>query len=167
MLAHVISVDAQRPNHVTVFALTNDIEKAKAFMGSPELKETMKAAGVKGKPEMVFLENVELAMAPPTAEQTSLPDVVQAIEVKDFDAWKTAFEAQSDARKAAGIAGYCIHRDVDAPSKVYVMYQAESHDVLKKYLNSPETKKAQKAAGVKGPSKVWYENDKEFVSYGN
>ncbi len=32
-----------------------DVEKAKAFAGSNDLKETMKAAGVIGRPDMFFL----------------------------------------------------------------------------------------------------------------
>ena len=43
------------PNEITVTLDMADAEKAKAFVTSKDLKETMKKAGVKGKPEISLL----------------------------------------------------------------------------------------------------------------
>ena len=42
------------PNDVTVYHEFSNMEKAKAFAGSPRLKEVMQAAGVQGAPDIWF-----------------------------------------------------------------------------------------------------------------
>ena len=41
-------------------------------------------------------------------------------EVKDFDTYKTGFDAHEDARKAAGIDA-TAYRKLDSPNTVYVI----------------------------------------------
>lgn len=47
--------NADKPNEVVVLFEVSDMAKAKAFTTSPDLKEKMKAAGVMGPPDIVFL----------------------------------------------------------------------------------------------------------------
>ena len=42
------------PNNVTIYHHFESMEAAKAFMGSPQLKEAMMAAGVQGEPKVWF-----------------------------------------------------------------------------------------------------------------
>lgn len=44
------------PNDITVILGWSDVEKARAFTQSPDLKEAMQKAGVTGPPEVRFLE---------------------------------------------------------------------------------------------------------------
>jgi quinol monooxygenase YgiN len=44
------------PNEITVILGWSDVEKAKAFTQSPDLKEAMEKAGVTGPPEVRFLK---------------------------------------------------------------------------------------------------------------
>ena len=46
---------ADNPNEVVIAIDAADLEKAKAFASSDELKARMTSAGVKGKPEILFL----------------------------------------------------------------------------------------------------------------
>lgn len=46
---------ADNPNEVVILLDAEDLEKARAFASSSELKARMIKAGVKGKPEIVFL----------------------------------------------------------------------------------------------------------------
>lgn len=46
---------ADNPNEVVVTLDMQDVEKAKQFAASPELKEKMKAAGVNEKPVIYYL----------------------------------------------------------------------------------------------------------------
>ena len=49
--------DADNPNKVTMLFDAEDLEQAKEFASSDELRETMQEAGVIGKPEIYFLKN--------------------------------------------------------------------------------------------------------------
>jgi quinol monooxygenase YgiN len=51
--------DNADPNLVTVVMQTPSLDRAKAFAGSAELKETMAKAGIQGPPEVRFLDDVE------------------------------------------------------------------------------------------------------------
>ncbi len=48
--------DVEDSNHVVLLFKAEDMTKARAFAASAELKDAMKAAGVKGKPDIYFLE---------------------------------------------------------------------------------------------------------------
>ena len=43
------------PNEVLILFEAADFSKAKALTNSPDLKESMEASGVQGRPEIVFL----------------------------------------------------------------------------------------------------------------
>ncbi len=47
------------PNEITAILGWSDVEKAKSFIQSPELKAAMEKAGVTGPPEVRFLEATE------------------------------------------------------------------------------------------------------------
>jgi hypothetical protein len=49
--------DAQDPNEVTLFFETGDIQRAKAFIESADLRETMQKVGVVDKPDIRFLND--------------------------------------------------------------------------------------------------------------
>ncbi|WP_254271736.1 putative quinol monooxygenase [Haloarcula marina] len=51
--------DAENPNEIVMLAEYDSEENARAFSESEELPEIMKEAGVKGEPEIRFLELTE------------------------------------------------------------------------------------------------------------
>jgi quinol monooxygenase YgiN len=97
------------------------------------------------------------------AEAPKMPTTaaVAVFEVKDYAAWKTAFDASQTERQQAGIVGHGITRDVANPNKIALYTPAGSIEQLKAYFAKPELKKANKAAGVKGQPKVWLMNHVE------
>ncbi len=48
--------NADDPSEVILLFEASDLAKAKEFAGASELKEKMKAAGIQGSPDIVFLE---------------------------------------------------------------------------------------------------------------
>lgn len=46
-------------NEEVIITTWSDVEQARAFASSPELREAMQRAGVQGMPEVLFLEEVE------------------------------------------------------------------------------------------------------------
>ena len=53
---HAVYRTATKPNEVTVTHDFASIHRAKAFAGSPRLREVMKGAGVMGKPTIWFVK---------------------------------------------------------------------------------------------------------------
>ncbi len=49
--------NADDPSDVVLLFEAGDVAKAKAFAGSPDLKEKMQEAGVVGPPDIVFLSD--------------------------------------------------------------------------------------------------------------
>ena len=58
-LATIVYRDAVDPNLVTIVNRVKDIEGAKRYGGSPELRAAMEKAGVLGAPEISFVEEAE------------------------------------------------------------------------------------------------------------
>jgi hypothetical protein len=75
-------------------------------------------------------------------------------DVKDYDAWKTAFDEGAPARKSAGIKGVSVKRSAERPNGVTVFVAADSADVIGKFLGDPETKSSMERAGVVAPPTV-------------
>jgi len=51
--------NADNPNEILVFFEWDNLEKAKKFAQSEDLKKTMQRAGVIDKPDVYFLEEIE------------------------------------------------------------------------------------------------------------
>ena len=58
-------------------------------------------------------------------------------EVKDFDTYKTGFDAHGDARKAAGIDA-TAYRKLDSPNTVYVIGKVPSKEVFDEMFGDPD-----------------------------
>ena len=51
--------NAQDPNEVVILLKWDDLEKARQFTQAQDLVETMQKAGVVGRPDIYFLEEIE------------------------------------------------------------------------------------------------------------
>ena len=123
-----INRDIDNPNLVTAYVGARSAEGLKAFIASPDLKETMQRAGVKGAPHIALITPVE----DETVKDRSLPGAIVRHEVADFKTWKKAFDEHAGARGAAGIVGHAVNRSVEQPNLVVLYLQAES---LKNYVS--------------------------------
>ena len=149
---------------VGIFLPASDIEKLKAFSASKELKDKMKEAGVKGKPTVYMFTNLD-AHHPPAAAGVEIVGALVKYDTKDFAAFKAGFDAQNDARTAAGLVGYGIAQGVDKPTEAYVYLQSNDATKLKAYLDAKETKAAMKAAGAKGAPKPTFFKEVGMTMY--
>ena len=59
LTAHTLYRDAEDPNMITIIFKTEDPERAREFIGTEDLRETMMRAGIEGTPEIHFLEDIE------------------------------------------------------------------------------------------------------------
>jgi quinol monooxygenase YgiN len=161
-VAQGVMQGADDPKLVTIWLAVTDVEKAKAFFADKALKEKMKTAGVQGKPEIRIWSNVDAKMDP---GKQGLSAAMVAIKLKDFAAFKTAFDAGSQARSDAGIVGYGLSQDVDDKSMAYLYLQSEDAAKLKTYVTAKETKQGWKDAGVKGAPMVNLVKEGEMTMY--
>ena len=142
------------PNKVYVFNKIADLQKAKDFSASSELKEAMKNAGVTSAPEILFVDVLRFEDVP--VEFSGRVRVGH--KVKDFNAWLTVFDREGkETRKANGLIDRALSRNIDDPSMIYITFAIADMEKAKARMNDPELKKIMTEAGVIGqPEFVYY-----------
>jgi quinol monooxygenase YgiN len=162
LTGHMLMRGTADPNVVVVWLPTSDIEKAKTYLGNKELKDKLKQAGVQGKVDVTYASMAGAQMDP---KKQGLSGALLTAKVKDFAAFKTAFESGTQARTDAGIVGYGLSQDVTDKSVAYMYLQSEDAAKVKTYVEAKETKQAWKDAGVVGPAKVTLVTEGEMAMY--
>ncbi len=71
-------------------------------------------------------------------------------KVEDYDKFKELFDGSIDMRKAGGEKSYQICRNVDDPNDLVLLFEWESVESARKYIQNPKLAEAQKQAGLVG-----------------
>ncbi|RTL58806.1 MAG: hypothetical protein EKK37_10810 [Sphingobacteriales bacterium] len=138
-------------NEIIVAFKADDIQKAKDFTKSPNLKTAMQKAGVTGPPTISYLTVIRDDNS--NIEQKDR--LMVAHHVKDFDAWLKVYDNEGKATRAAnGLIDRGLARGVDDPNTVYVLFAVTDIAKAKARTNSPELKKLMTDAGVDGPPAI-------------
>jgi hypothetical protein len=74
--------------------------------------------------------------------------MIFAHEVKDWDTWKSHYDANLPLRKEAGLVDFFVGRDAKKPNVVHVGVKAPSLEAAHKFMAKPELLDAMAAAGV-------------------
>ena len=69
-------------------------------------------------------------------------------KVKDFAAWKKAYDAHAGARTAASLGPGRVTRSVDDPSEVVILFDVGDLEKAKAFCASNDLKSAMQGAGV-------------------
>lgn len=162
ILGHSVMRDASNDKLVSVWVGATDETKLKAFFADKATADKMKEAGVVGKPEILIMKPVEQKMDP---SKTGLSSALVKASVKDFAAFQAAFDQGAQARTDAGIVGFGLAQDVANAGTAYLYLQSDDLAKLKAYIDSKDTKKAWKDAGVKGAAKTSYLKEGESKTY--
>jgi hypothetical protein len=144
ILGHHINRAEEDPNDVSIYMAVSDLEKAKAFSASDDLRERMQSAGVVSAPEITYMTPVREAIV----WDRELPAFMLRHSVADFDRWLDGYDAAGDLQKANGIVGQAANRSLDDPAVAIVYHQAESFDTLRAFLANDELKAKMQEAGV-------------------
>ena len=144
VLGHHLNRAEDDPNNVSVYMAVADIEKARAFAASDDLKEIMEKVGVTGPPTISWMTPVRESIV----WDRELPAFIIGHTVSDFDAWLEGYDAAEELRKSNGIIGHAANRSIDDPSFAVVYHQAESFDTLRAFLANPDLRAAMENAGV-------------------
>lgn len=160
-LAHHLNQAEHDPNDVTVFLAASDLDRARAFASSDDLKEIMEEVGVVGPPEMTWLK--------PLREQAvwdrTLPAFILTHRVADVDAWLEGYDGAADLRASHGIIGEAANVSIDDPETVLVYHQAESFDDLRGFLDDAELKEVMAEAGVTSEPEITFVTGGHGKSY--
>ena len=81
-------------------------------------------------------------------------------KVKEFDAWKIAYDAFNAERKTMGVTEHGIYQAADNPNDVTVYHEFDNMDAAKAFADSPRLKEVMNTAGVIGTPDVWCTNKK-------
>jgi hypothetical protein len=157
--AHV-NQDAENPNRLSVYLAAADRAKLATFVGDIALMAAMREAGVTGPPHIVDITPVEDLLR----KDRPLPGLIISHEVRDYTAWKQAFDGHGDARSKAGVVGHAVNRSVRNPSVVVIYLQAESLDVLRAFAAASYLKAVMQAAGVLGAPELSFVKGGEWQS---
>jgi len=144
ILGHHINRAENDPNDVSIYMALSNLEKAKAFSASDDLRERMQASGVISAPEFAYMTPVREAIV----WDRELPAFMLRHSVADFDRWLEGYDGAADLQAAKGIVGQAANRSMDDPAVAIVYHQAESFDTLRAFLADDELKAKMQQAGV-------------------
>jgi hypothetical protein len=79
--------------------------------------------------------------------------------VRDFDAWKPAFDAHQEVRAQHGGTAHWVYQAPDDRNDVVVAIQMPSPEAAAAFMGDPSVGEAMREAGVEGPPTVhvWQE----------
>ena len=75
-------------------------------------------------------------------------------KVKDFNAWRTSYEAGGNSRTSAGITNGRVFRSADDPNEVVVLQDVADVAKARTWLGSDEMKAAMQKGGVMGSPSI-------------
>lgn len=139
-----VKKEISKTHSITFFCEATNLEKAKSFVSSPELKEAMSKAGVTSAPEIVFYKSA----AELKAIDTSAFVTTVSHPVKDFSAWKEVYDSANEMRQKAGINDHLLLRSLSNDKIVTVLGSSASALKFDEFMANPDLKDAMKRAGV-------------------
>ena len=148
--SYVISRRQPDSNTLVVAVKADDLDKAKAFAKDPSLKVAMQKGGVVGAPDIqyykiVYDDNSSIA--------TDIREI-RTFKVKDWDAWKKAFESGHQLRLDNGLLERSYGYDASDNHKVMLVVAKTDTAKANAFLKSDLYKQRREAAGVEGPTDV-------------
>jgi hypothetical protein len=156
---YVVGRSMNDPNTLLVATKADDLDKAKAFGKSADLKAAMKKTGVLGMPIIQYVRNVYQD----TAQISTDIRVMSMLTVKDWDAWKTSFESHKDIRTAAGLVDRVYGYDPDDNKKVTIVLAVTDTAKANAFWNSAELKEKMAESGVVGkPERFMFRVTKRY-----
>jgi len=155
----VIGRDDDNQNNVFVAHMVNDLEAARVFVESDDLKAKMEEGGV-SEPEVLTFIDVVSYVGPQ-------PDILERMLVRhrvaDWDAWSAAFEADGPTINESGLSMLLLGTDVDDSNVVNIAFVVHDQEKAEAYMNSDELKQKMADAGVEGEADVKFFTISEYA----
>ena len=77
-------------------------------------------------------------------------------KVKEFGAWRKAYDAFDSERKKMGVTGQGAYQADGNPNDVTVYHDFENMTAAKEFANNPRLKEVMENAGVTGNPDMWF-----------
>ena len=138
------------PNDISIAFRIVDVQKAKAFVADPRLKDVMEKNSVKSKPEITFWHVIKANL-----DSKEKNWVLITHKVKDFDAWLKVYDGEGTATRATyGLVDVALARGIDDPNLVHIVFDINDMAKAKNRMSDPTLKKLMMDAGVEGSPKI-------------
>lgn len=142
---HHINQAEDDANRLTIYFPVSDLDGAREYFASDEVKAAMAEAGVQGPPGFDWVKPLRQQAV---LDRDGVPAMLATHRVDDVDAWLETYDAADDMRSAGGIIGHAVNQDLAEAVLLTVYHQAEALDTLKDFAHSEDLKIAMKEAGV-------------------
>ena len=146
---YVIGRSVEDSNMIMVATEADDVAKAKAFIKDPSLKAAMQKGGVVGAPTIMINTMAYQDKAPNMSDLRSMTNFT----VKDWNAWKTAFESNRQLRTDNGLTDRAYGYDPDDNHKVTLVVAINDTAKANAYWNGDLIKQKRAESGVVGEVK--------------
>ena len=146
---YVIARGVEDSNMLLVATKADDVAKAKAFAKDPSLKAAMQKGGVIGSP----LISLTTTVYQDNSQNMSDLRAMTNFTVKDWNAWKKAFESNRQFRAEQGLTDRAYGHDVDDNHKVTLVVAINDTAKANAYWNSAAIKQKRAESGVVGEVK--------------
>jgi quinol monooxygenase YgiN len=87
-------------------------------------------------------------------KETPMPSILVTHTVKDYAAWRIAFDAHAPMRKAGGDKGSRVFRSSANPNEVTIICEWDNAANARRFLESPDLRQAMEKAGVVGKPNI-------------
>jgi len=77
-------------------------------------------------------------------------------KVKEFGAWKVAYDAFDAERKTMGVTDHGVFQEENSPNDVTLYHEFDNLDTAKAFVGSARLKAVMESAGVVGPPDIWF-----------
>jgi len=91
--------------------------------------------------------------------------VIVQHRVRDYDAWKPAFEEHGSVRQRHGATGHRLYRDLDDPNNVTVINEFPTREQSEAFASDPSLREAMERGGVIGEPHITWAEEVEIVDY--
>ncbi|MBX0324531.1 hypothetical protein EGH21_15990 [Halomicroarcula sp. F13] len=85
-------------------------------------------------------------------------------EVADFDEWKPVFDEDDARREEAGQLSYRLFRTSEDPDELVAIFEMESMEGAREFIDSPELREKMETAGVVGDPEMTFLEEIESKS---
>jgi len=88
-----------------------------------------------------------------------MPTMIVRHRVKDFDAWRSIYEEHGAARRQYGITDVSLHRDVEDPNDVVIVFRVDDLGRAQEFAATEDLRETMERAGVVSEPTVWFLQD--------
>lgn len=157
---HLIGVarGIEDQNDVEIPFMIDDVQKVKAFVSDPKLKDIMQKGGVNSAPNFKFIKVLRMS------EAIQKPGDYAEIshKVKDFDAWLKVYDEEGATTRANdGLEDGVLARGIDDPNLVYLVFKITDLAKAKAAFDNPARQKVMQNAGVISKPEIYFGRDQQ------